>query len=101
MTRKEIISLFPLKARITEEIIERANIYNTRSCIGALTLEEALSKYSITQFSIGWGTKKGALISTAGYFTTDPECNPIQISTEEEIDMMKVLYPEEVTFVVI
>lgn len=42
MDIEQIKALFPLKARITKEIIRQSNIMVATNCIGALTLKSVL-----------------------------------------------------------
>ena len=89
MKIKDFEALFPLKAMVTQEIIDNANIMDTRNCIGALTLKSVLPKYTD---SLEWGAISGNIITDEGI---------VHISTFKLVDMMMVKEPQEVTFVLI
>lgn len=80
----------PIKFKITKKIIEegKKNIYKTHKCIGALALEAAIKD---TAYSTRWGCVSG-IIFREGY-------ESIQITTLENIDLMEIKKPQEVTFI--
>ena len=86
MTEQEIKSLFPLKAMITQEIIDNARLYNTKRCIGALTLKSV-----VPDDSVDWG-------DLSGYIESD-EYSRVWITTRGRVSMMDVIKPQEVTFI--
>jgi hypothetical protein len=88
----DIKTLFPLKAEITQEIIDGANTYSVTKCIGAKTLRTAVESKTNTVFStfaITWGSHSGNI---------ETETSPLNIGTEEDINMMRVTEPQTVTF---
>lgn len=88
MRKEQIVALFPLKARITKEIIESAKVFNARNCIGALTLKSVLPDE--LKGSASWGSRSSC--STFERFG-------LIVTTEEGIDMMEVKNPRNVTFI--
>jgi hypothetical protein len=88
MTPQEIKALFPLKANITEEIINTATLLDTSRCIGAKTLQSVLPK----ELKVDWGVYYGDII-------VDDE-QRIQITTTEQINMMSIKLPQSVTFII-
>lgn len=89
MTKEEILAWFPKKAKITQEIINEAKLYRSNLCIGALTLKTILPDEYKDKAS--WG------IFTS--FGTFPKDN-IVITTDDNVDMMMVKEPREVTFII-
>lgn len=87
-----IENLFPLKGKITQEIIDKADTMDPSNCIGALTLGAALE---------GKITKEDSIISW-GVYTGLNEINgqAVRLTTEEDIDMMDVIKPQKVTFII-
>ena len=86
MNKQQVEALFPLEAWITPAIIEVADVNNATECIGALTLRSALGLSLV----VGWVTYSGVI------FTDDA---PVDVTTYERINMMKVTEPQKVTFV--
>ena len=86
MTEAQIRTLFPLKATITQEIIDNAKLHNRFKCIGALTLKSV-----IPEGNPSWGNTIGSIGVSGG--------ERIVLTTEEGIEMMCVKQPREVTFI--
>lgn len=90
MTVEEIKALFPLKAMITQDIIDNSDVNDCTDCIGANTLKsvlpEELKKYAQWCITYEWGK----------YGTDELIC----ITTIEGVDMMKITEPMEVTFII-
>jgi uncharacterized protein (DUF1919 family) len=86
-------SLFPLKGMITQEIIDNSDRYCSNNCVGALTLKAALGEnFELICVNVGlWIDVTGYVLTKDNYTT--------RLKTLEEIPMMKVLEPQEVTFV--
>ena len=84
--------LFPLKFRVTQQIIdeESKNIYLPNCCIGALSLKEAL-KYNKEFYHISWGVENGDILTDRVHF---------RITTKENINFMQLGIPQEVTFII-
>lgn len=83
-------NIFPLQGYITQEIINKANIYDVCSCIGALTLKEALGDNIRFFEKISWGNSSGNNTFNG---------KPVSITTEEDIYFMGVTTPQKVTFI--
>lgn len=94
-TEQQFLKLFPLKVKVTQEILDRANIIDHRYCIGALSLSKALArelggkrKLDEAVSLISWLDTEGVICTKFGNFK-------INSST----DMMeKVKTPQFVTF---
>lgn len=84
-TIEQIKALFPLKAKVTKEIIINSEIINLSNCIGANTLKQSIPKeYNC---SIIWANSHGYL-------------NGIRVTTKENLLFMRVTEETEVTFIV-
>jgi len=84
--------LFPLNGYITQEIIDKANVNDPKRCIGALTLKEALNNNNkLLSHCIYWA-------DTDGNVKVDKKW--LSITTIENIDFMKVIEPQSVTFII-
>jgi hypothetical protein len=92
MSSQEIQSLFPLKAEITQEIIDRSNVKDLYNCIGANTLRKALTTLGVYEH-IGWMNLSGAIKLS--------EKQSLPISTKEEVRMVSVKKPQTVTFIIV
>lgn len=100
MKRGEVlhfISLFPIKGKITQEIIDTADVNDINNCIGSKTLKSVIPKKfhkyiiwgdSFAQINLGDGPVK---LSTMESY--------IFISTENSTNFMDVIKPTNVTFV--
>lgn len=85
---EEFKSLFPIKAKITQEIIDTAELYDNKNCIGAKALREVLpEKFKL---KADWGADN-TVILIEGY--------RVYLTTEERINLMKVTEPMDVTFI--
>lgn len=91
--KSSIDHLFPLKGYITQEIIDNSNVRDVYNCIGYNTLVQALGSENCEKyFSVmGWG-------NTSGSQRTKEDVS-VLITTVEEVDMMDVTEPMEVTFI--
>lgn len=96
MKKAELVSLFPLKVEITNEIIKNADIGNPLNCIGVLALKAGLGKKNDGLNSIDWLFHSGSISSQFD----DYEFHYLVIETEERINMMEVTTPKTVTFVI-
>lgn len=85
----EFKALFPLKGIVTQDIIDNANVLSVVKCIGAQSLRNALPEKFKNYTS--WGKVDGTMTIGLDYLT---------VGTIENIDMMEVKKPIEVTFVV-
>ncbi len=91
MTNKNFEALFPLKGRITKDIINKADVMDIRGCRGARTLKAALGPKSKNK-DIIWGTNDGyATIGKVRY----------RIGTKEGIDFMNQNREKNVTFIIL
>ena len=88
MNKEQIKALFPLKAKVTKEIIEEAQILNSRKCIEALTLKSVLPEKLKSLAS--WGT-----VNTANTFLK----YDLTVTTIERVNMMTIKEPCTVTFI--
>jgi hypothetical protein len=95
---KKFIELFPLKVKVSQSIINEANIGDTKKCIGALSLQKALGEKGLLLLEkgiAGWG-------SDTGYQRIKGTTIDKMLSSFNEknvsIDMMDVKNPFEVTF---
>lgn len=94
MNTKQIKSLFPIKAMITQEIIDNAEKMSGTKCFGALTLKSVLP--SELHQSIVWLNKSGLILKDSEKVC---ETQDFFITTEEEVSFMLVDEPQEVTFI--
>ena len=92
MNREEFISLFPLKAEITKNIIDEADIDNVKNCIGALTLKSMIPNIEEITKYWGWGTTQGTQKLLDGSYIT--------LTTTKNIDMMGVKRPRKAVFII-
>ena len=90
--KEKFISLFPLKGRITQEIIESSDIGDSDNCIGANTFRKAIGDNISLFQDTGWGTDIGHMVLI--------DDTIVDIGTEEDIDMMEVVEPRDVTFII-
>lgn len=89
MNTEQIKALFPLKAMVTQEIIDSAKLMNPLKCIGALTLKSVFPEE--LKELVSWGvTDTGDTLKNWGLIVT----------TEEGFDFMEIKNPCEVTFIV-
>lgn len=87
-----IKDLFPLEGKITQDIIDKADRWDPRKCVGALTLEAALfTRLKKEDFTISWAT-------IIGHPMILGECQTI--TTKEGIDMMEINKPQKITFII-
>ena len=86
MTTEEIKALFPIKAKVTRNIIKSSIIENSKNCIGANTLKSALLGKMLDD-KVRWMWQSGFI-----------DC--VRITTVEGIDFMCIRKPTEVTFIV-
>ncbi len=89
MTVRRFKKLFPLKAMVTQEIIDAANIDSSSYCIGALTLKSLFP----TQWS-SWARTDGHISIKEGRSMEQY----IPLRTMGDVDMMEIKEPTEVTF---
>jgi len=90
ITLESIKALFPIKVRITKEMINSAKLYNVRYCIGAKALKKALPNIAKHKdFDIKWGVYSGRILNTKDNY---------DISIATNIDMMEIKQPKTVTF---
>ena len=93
--------LFPLKGELTGEILEntKATRHNPWECAGVKTLIAALGEnappiknddYSNDQDYVAWFSEDGRIYVDGSY---------IGVTTEEDIDFVKAIYPTSVTFI--
>jgi hypothetical protein len=95
--RAQVEALFPLKAYVTQEIIDNSNIYDYHNCIGANTLIDALGE-NIPLLGIRdvtWGSSFGTLYPED---CIDDNDETIRLTIKGGVDMMKVRKPMWVTF---
>lgn len=90
MTNTQIEALFPLKGKLTKEILRKAKKWNPEECAGALTLRAAIGdKYPKEEY-LAWGTTWGEM----GTYNTG-----IDVTTEENYDFFNADTEREVTFI--
>ncbi len=92
MTSEKIKALFPIKAQITQEIIDKSRTLNIYDCIGAKTLQSVIPPCQVRIF---WGLDSGGIV----HDTFKPDFQ-IEITTKEGVDMMGITKPQEVTFII-
>lgn len=83
-------ALFPLKGRVTQEIIDEADIDDWQNCVGALTLSEALGENIQLVDKINWGNDRG-------FPKVDKET--VILTTKEKYNMMGITKPVDVEFI--
>lgn len=100
MNFKEFKALFPIKGKITKEILESSNILDIFSCVGAKTLQEALGVKEVEGHPIGWGVTDGGPLKKLdegnGHGHVDFK---YVVGTKGDINMMRVDGPMDVTFI--
>lgn len=96
MKKAEVLALFPLKGKVTLEIIEKAVLMDGGNCIGALTLKEALGVNNDGRNLISWMSVNGGIMAE----NIDRDFHYCVLTTEEEVRMMQVVEPMEVTFII-
>jgi hypothetical protein len=90
-----IRALFPLKGKITKEIIEKSDVKSIFKCIGANTLRAALGdniNLLLEGKPISWGRTTGSV-----HF----DDFSIAIGNEGDIDLMEVRNELEVVFTIL
>lgn len=88
MKKSEIKAMFPLKAMVTQEIIDSARIFSTSQCIGAKTLRSVLPDE--LKNHVSWAvTDSDGTFGNLGF----------NVTTIEGFDMMNIKEPCEVTFI--
>ncbi len=90
MTHAGFVALFPIKAEVTQEIINQSDPFDTKTCVGALTLKRAVPDIIKTNYW-GWGDLEGTVIIDG---------KSVIIGTEEGQYMMEIRKPTSVTFIV-
>lgn len=85
--------LFPLKGKITQDIIDNSNINDGNTCIGANTLRAALGDHLNLGSFLCWGAIDGNILTSSGEI--------LDIDTEGSINFMQVTEPRDVTFIII
>jgi hypothetical protein len=85
---EKLKALFPIKVKITKEIIEegRKSLWDTSRCIGALTLKSVLPEEFKDR-------------ATWGVYTGGVSYSKIRVTTEEGIDIMEVKKPRTVNLI--
>jgi len=78
-------NIFPLKGRVTWEILMSSQRMSVRGCVGAVTLRTALGEFANGRI-VRWGNQDGVVDDDA-------------ITTLEEVEMMNITEPTEVTFI--
>jgi hypothetical protein len=88
----KVEDLFPLEGEITQEIIDKADIWNPMKCIGALALKAALlTLLKEEDFTTSWA-------ADIGHPTILGERRTI--TTKEDVDLMDIKKPQKVTFII-
>ena len=86
----DINKIYPLKGQVTQEIIDKAVLSDMFSCIGALTLKQALIDigFDVTdpKYKPKWGVNIGWVGGTV-------------VCTDTYLSLMAVKEPCEVTFI--
>lgn len=92
MSVDDIKQLFPITTTITQEIIDEGlkNIHDVSLCIGAIALKNVLPKE--LHDNVKWGIKTGII-----YITNNLT---VWITTTDDIIMIGVRKPREITFIV-
>ena len=85
-----LLMVFPLKAKLTKEIIENSQPHNPLNCPSHNTLEKAFGENGIEAKIIGWGRTDGFVVMENVTFT---------VYIKGEVDMMKSP-PRTVTFLI-
>ena len=95
---EKFTELFPLKVKVSQSIINKANTSDTKNCIGALSLQKALGKKGLLLLENGnasWGAENG-------YQRIKGTKKDTRLFSYNEkniiVDMMGVTEPFEVTF---
>ncbi len=93
MNTEQIKALFPLKAMVTQEILDSAIVLSSSRCYGALTLKSVLPDE--LKNSISWFDKEGLLSNSL-------EEQDFYITTQEGVEFLsgdKIV--REVTFILV
>lgn len=85
-----LLMVFPLKAKLTKEIIENSQPHNPLNCPGHNTLEKAFEENGIKAKVKGWGRTDGFVEMEGVTFT---------VYTKGDVDMMESR-PRTVTFLI-
>lgn len=88
-TIEQIKALFPLKAKVTKEIINNSDTSETFNCIGANTLKQALPQSNETE--VLWGNWSGNVYVNNQSF---------EVTTKENLMFMGVKEEIEITFII-
>ncbi len=90
MNTEQIKALFPLKAMVTQEIIDEADMLSSSHCYGALTLKSVLPDE--LKEDVCWFNREGLLSDST-------EEQDFRITTEEDVAFLYTKEPQEVTFI--
>ena len=96
MNTEQVKKLFPLKAVITQNIIDSADVWNVEKCKGALTLKSVLPDE--LKDNVTWGANDGFIFERES--KGSEEVQMIRIATEEGVNMIYIEEPLEVTFII-
>lgn len=96
---EQIKTLFPCEVQVTQEIIDKANIYDVWCCIGALTLKSILSEEQKKYFN-GWGVTDGNFDTIETVLTGTDSKDSVTVYAvdgDDSVDMMYLKEPRIVT----
>jgi hypothetical protein len=90
----QIKALFPLKGRVTEEIIKNSDPIDWEDCPGANTFREAIGDKLPQGYCIKWTNTNGAICREGTRYDVG-----IIVTTVEGVGMLHVKEPQDVTFI--
>lgn len=90
MTKEDIQALFPIKAEVTQEILDTSNVGSIHQCNGAKTLQSVLKLEE--PWYVHWGDRQGYIANKENYNLF------IEVTTDEDISFMSITEPTTVTF---
>ena|SRR5688572_1691033 len=92
MNAEQFKVLFPLEGQVTQDILSNARLLNPWECIGALTLKAALGEEVVSKIQdISWRNWDGCVRLGNDY---------INIGTQENIPVIDIKQPQELTFII-
>lgn len=91
MDKQAIIALFPVKARLTKEILDNSDTIISTNCPGANTLKSVLP--AELHKNICW-------LSVTGYIIMYGVGSDICITTSEAVEFISATEEQDVTFII-
>jgi hypothetical protein len=95
LTLEDIGALFPIKVKVTKEMIDEANVNNIYNCIGAKALKAAIPNIAKNKrFEIIWGTSNGYVL-----LADSDKIVGLEIENKEGINLMRIKKPKTITLI--